>query len=106
MSASAGRRCQFQLRDCQPTSTLWLIMRSSTKERKPKSLALARMARSEVLLKPNVAYILLFNFCEQHFFNFEGKTVTRCICTFCNITTTYSYLSNQTGAKCYHSRNA
>ena len=48
---------------------LRLIMRSSKTGRK------RRLARSDVLLKPNVANILLFNFCEQKFVHYGPITI-------------------------------
>ena len=51
-----------QFRGGQTTAALLLIMRSSK-----TGCSFGCVARSAVLLKPNVANILLFNFCEQKF---------------------------------------
>ena len=51
----------------QPTSALRFIMRSSKTERQNIDCSFGCMAHSTVLLKPNVANILLFNFCGQKF---------------------------------------
>ena len=40
------------------------------------------VARSAVLLKPNVANILLFNFCEEKFVEQAPLTVTTSPCSF------------------------
>ena len=50
-------------------------MRSSKTERKTSSVTSGCVASSAVLLKPNVANILLFNFCEQKFVQHDPITI-------------------------------
>ena len=62
-----GLGVKLQLRGGQTTSALRLKMRSSKTGRKILSVASSVWHHKAILLKPNVANILLFNFCEQKF---------------------------------------